>query len=351
MISFYPGPSRIHDKVSDWVRQAQKNGILSMNHRSAEFMEMAEETIEVLRKKLRIPKDYRVYFTNSATECWEVIAQSLIREKSIHVFNGAFGEKWHTYTRRLRPEAMAMPYGPEQELDPGAMIFREGDLICLTQNETSNGTAISNKVIARIRLANPKHLIAVDATSSMAGVYLDFNAADCWFASVQKCFGLPAGLAIMICSPKAVARIHELNERDHYNSLTAIDEMMQQWQTVCTPNVLGIYLLGRVARSMKKISVTESKLRKRQARWVRIFKSSKNFRLLVQNPSVQSRTVIAVSGDEHLIALVKRKAKRRGLLLGEGYGSLRATSFRIANFPALQKKEIAKLEKFLLTYL
>jgi len=351
MISFYPGPSRVHDKVPAWVRQAQKKGILSMNHRSAEFMEMAEETVVQLRKKLRIPNDYRMYFTNSATECWEVIAQSLIREKSIHVFNGAFGEKWHAYTHRLRPDAIAMPYGREQELDPKAIVFRDGDLICLTQNETSNGTAISNKIIARIRLGNPKHLIAVDATSSMAGVYLDFNAADCWFASVQKCFGLPAGLGIMICSPRAVARIHELNERDHYNSLIAMDEMMQKWQTVCTPNVLGIYLLGRVAFAMKKISVTESKLRKRQARWVNFFKSSKNFRLLIQNPSVQSRTVITVSGDEHLIALMKRKARRRGLLLGEGYGSLQTTSFRIANFPALHKKEIAKLEKFLTTYL
>ncbi|HQQ81883.1 MAG: aminotransferase class V-fold PLP-dependent enzyme [Cyclobacteriaceae bacterium] len=351
MISFYPGPSRIHDKVSDWVRQAQKKGILSMNHRSAEFMRMSEETVVHLRKKLRIPKEYHVYFTNSATECWEMIAQSLILDKSIHIYNGAFGEKWHLYTRRLKPEALAMPYGPEQELDPASMIFNEGDLICLTQNETSNGTSVSNKIIARVRLNNPKHLIAVDATSSMAGVYLDFSAADVWFASVQKCFGLPAGLGIMICSPRAVARIHEVNERNHYNSLTAIDEMMQKWQTVCTPNVLGIYLLGRAARAMKKISVTETKLRKRQARWVRVFRSSKNLSLLIQNPSVQSRTVIAVSGDEHLIALVKRKARRRGLLLGEGYGSLQATSFRIANFPALHKKEITKLEKFLTTYL
>jgi phosphoserine aminotransferase len=351
MISFYPGPSRIHDKVSVWVQQAQDQGILSMNHRSAEFVQMTEKTVGLLRKKLQIPKDYRVYFTNSATECWEMIAQSLIREKSIHIFNGAFGEKWHAYTRRIRPEAQAMPFGPEQELDPHTMLFTAGDLICVTQNETSNGTAVSNKTLGGIRLSNPQHLIAVDATSSMAGVYLDFRVADCWFASVQKCFGLPAGLGLMICSPRAVARIHELNEKDHYNSLTAVDAMMQKWQTVCTPNVLGIYLLGRVARAMKKIKATDTKIKKRQARWVRLFRSSKNLQLFIQNAAVQSRTVVTIAGDEHLIALVKRKARRRGMLLGEGYGSLQATTFRIANFPALQKKEITKLERFITTYL
>jgi phosphoserine aminotransferase len=50
----------------------------------------------------------------------------------------------------------------------------------------------------------PDALIAVDATSSMAGVELDWQSADIWFASVQKCFGLPAGMAVMVCSPRAL---------------------------------------------------------------------------------------------------------------------------------------------------
>jgi hypothetical protein len=47
--------------------------------------------------------------------------------------------------------------------------------ICLTQNETSNGTQISNEIIGEFRTRNPQSLIAVDATSSRAGV-----ALDCW---------------------------------------------------------------------------------------------------------------------------------------------------------------------------
>jgi phosphoserine aminotransferase len=39
------------------------------------------------------------------------------------------------------------------------------------------------------------------------------------------------------------------------------------------------------------------------------------------------------------------------LLLGEGYGKMKAETFRIANFPALKGKEIEKLMGFLKGYL
>ncbi len=44
--------------------------------------------------------------------------------------------------------------------------------------------------------------------------------------------------------------------------------------------------------------------------------------------------------------MIRQKA---GFLLGEGYGDLKTTTFRIANFPALRDKEINALRKFLST--
>ncbi|MEJ0056258.1 MAG: aminotransferase class V-fold PLP-dependent enzyme [Bacteroidota bacterium] len=182
MISFYPGPSRVHDELSEWTKSAHKKGILSMNHRSPEFIALSEKTIMLLRKKLSVPEKYTVLFASSATECWEIIAQSLIKKKSIHVHNGAFGEKWFDYTSKLKPGAQSVSFNIEKELRPKELIFGDGEIICLTQNETSNGTQVSNKIIAAIKKNNPGHLIAVDATSSMAGIVLDFASADLWFA-------------------------------------------------------------------------------------------------------------------------------------------------------------------------
>jgi len=194
-------------------------------------------------------------------------------------------------------------------------------------------------------------LIAVDATSSMAGVYLDFKSADIWFASVQKCFGLPAGLGIMICSPLAIARIKKIGEKKYYNSLLFMNEMMAKWQTPFTPNVLAVYLLKCVLKKVKHISIVEEKIERRQQEWVHFFKSSNKLKLFCENPSVQSKTVITVTGQPALIQKIKGEAQRSGLLLGEGYGKLKPNTFRIANFPALKKREISHLMSFLSSYL
>ncbi|MEY4929910.1 MAG: hypothetical protein RI909_634, partial [Bacteroidota bacterium] len=230
MISFFPGPSRIHDEVPEYVKDAHHQGLLSMNHRSDEFMTLCKKTVSLLKDKLNIPKTYTIFFTSSATECWEIIAQSLINKESLHMYNGAFGEKWFDYTQRIRPAAKALPFDYEQEINPKAIKSTTFELLAITHNETSNGTQVSDVLISSLQKKYPNALIAVDATSSMAGTNLHFAHGDIWFASVQKCFGLPAGLAVMVCSPKAIARMKEINERLHYNSLPFMNEMMDKWQ-------------------------------------------------------------------------------------------------------------------------
>jgi len=351
MITFYPGPSRVYDEIPTYVKAAHRKGVLSMNHRSDEFMKICENTVLLLKNKLGIPKEYKVFFLTSATECWEVIAQSLITGSSHHIYNGAFGEKWFDYTRKLRPESQSHVFDREEVIDPGKFIFNSGDFICLTQNETSNGTQVTNGIISAIRSNNPNHLIGVDATSSMAGIFLDFSAADVWFASVQKCFGLPAGLSIMVCSPAAMQKVKSIGEASHYNSMTLLDSMMDKWQTSCTPNVLAIYLLMRTLKEAANIHITEAKLRNRYQEWTKLLKVSKAMHHLVKNESVRSFTVLAVGMNEGKdMATLKTKAKKAGFLLGEGYGDLKKNTFRIANFPAIRRKEIQKLMRFLIRH-
>lgn len=352
MISFYPGPSRVYDGIPHYVKSAARKGILSMNHRSEEFITLSEKTVGLIKEKLDVPKNYKVFFLTSATECWEVIAQSLINTSSHHIYCGAFGEKWFDYTRKLRHESKNHPFDREQAVDPSQYVFDNGDVVCLTQNETSNGTQVTNEIIAAVRANNPNHLIAVDATSSMAGIFLDFNVADVWYASVQKCFGLPAGLSVMICSPRAMERVKEKNEADHYNSLTLLNSMMDKWQTPCTPNVLGIYLLMRTLKDSDHIRETDAKLRNRYAEWSKFIKVNPMLQHLVANEAVRSYTVLAVKvkEDKGDMVTLKKKAKQAGFLLGEGYGDLKKDTSRIANFPAIRRKEIQKLMRFLLRY-
>jgi phosphoserine aminotransferase len=351
MISFYPGPSRVYDDIPRYVKDAFKKGILSINHRSEEFTKISERVITLMHEKLHIPGDYTVFFTSSATECWEIIAQSLITKKSYHLYNGAFGQKWFDYTKRLHSGAKNYPYNPEEEISPQKHQFRGSDAVfCVTQNETSNGTQVSSRIIRALAAGNPGHLIAVDATSSLGGIKLEIDAADIWLASVQKCFGLPAGLGLMICSPRAIKRMKAIDEKDHYNSMTFMNDMMQKWQTPYTPNVLNIYLLMRVLEDVKHINAIDKKIRRRYRRWVSFFKETKTIRHLIENQEVHSHTVIPVAAESSAVESIKKGAKKKGILLGEGYGELKATTFRIANFPAIKKSEIEKLQSFLKSF-
>ncbi len=351
MISFYPGPSRVHNEIPKYTKDAFTLGIMSINHRSDEFMKMSERTINLLKQKLNIPKSYTVFFTSSATECWEIIAQSVIKEKSFHLYNGAFGQKWFDYTKRLHPLAVPIPFELNEKLNPKKLIFeqREG-IICITQNETSNGTQVSNAIIKAIKKTNPSYLVAIDATSSMAGIQLDFKSADIWFASVQKCFGLPAGLGLLICSPEALSQSEAIGEKNHYNSLGFMTEMMAKWQTSCTPNVLGIYLLMRVLEKSKAIEEIHTEILQRYERWVDFFSTATQLKHLVKKEDVQSYTVVPVTSTPDLLSEIKIKAKKKGILLGEGYGEWKPSSFRIANFPALENNEIQILMKFLKSF-
>jgi phosphoserine aminotransferase len=345
MISFYPGPSRVHDDIPSYVKDAFNAGMLSLNHRSPEFMDMCGKTLSLLKKKLEIPEDYTIFFTGSATECWEIIAQSLVEKNAFHIFNGAFGQKWYDYTKRIAPGAKQFPFEPEEILNTKKFNFSNSGVICLTQNETSNGTQVSCNIIREIKNQNPDHIVAVDATSSMGGIILDFDAADVWFASVQKCFGLPAGLAIMICSPQAITTVERINENKHYNSLTFMAEMMAKNQTPFTPNVLAIYMLMRVMKVAPTIEKTHKKILKRYNKWITFLEGRSGLSHFIKNKDAHSYTVIPVTSATENVDVIKKHAKKNGFLLGEGYGQLKASTFRIANFPALKKEEIIKLKK------
>jgi len=351
MISFYPGPSRVYPKIPRYVQDAYSSGVLSVNHRSKEFMELYASTVEILREKLGIPKSYAVIFTSSATENWEILAQSLTRHASFHIFSGAFGEKWFNYASHFHPGNRKYTFDLNQELELDQIkIPLKSEMICLTQNETSNGTSVSMKFLRKLRKTYPDPLICVDATSSMGGQALDFNAADAWFASVQKCFGLPAGMGILICSPKLIEKARKIGERGKYNSFNTLYKNYEKWQTSYTPNVLSIYLLKRVMEANEGIREVEKKLEERYQNWVEIFSQSHKFRLLVENEKVRSKTVIAVSGSEKEIEKVKSRARRNKLLIGAGYGDLKPVTFRIANFPALKNSEVQALIRFFRKY-
>jgi phosphoserine aminotransferase len=351
MITFAPGPSKVYDALPQYMQDAYTQGILSANHRSAAFMNLYQETEQLMRDKLNMPDDYKLLFTSSATENWEIITQSVVEKASFHIYSGSFGKKWVEFAKHIIPATGSLKLEANQPVDvAGLDIGEEFDLIAITQNETANATQVPMSVIEAIGEKYPEKMIAVDTTSSMGGIELDFRLADIWYASVQKCFGLPAGLGILIVSPRAIEKTHRKGEKGRYNSLNFILENAAGYQTHYTPNVFGIYLLNRVLKDLEEIQHVDASLRARMNKLENTIAQSDKFRMLVDSGQTRSTTVMAVTGSEELISGVKKAAEKEGMQLGSGYGPHKPTSFRIANFPAITDAEFDRLIGFLKNY-
>jgi phosphoserine aminotransferase len=348
MFTFNPGPSAVYPAVRQYLTDAFDEGWLAAPHRSEKVTSLVRQTVTDLKTKLNIPQDYTVLFTSSATECWEVMAQSLTPHRSFHIYNGDFGEKWLKYAQALRPASSGVSFGLDEVPDAARLPFsgEDTDLVCITQNETSTATQLREGFILNLYNRLGGALLAVDATSSMAGIQLKFIKADIWFASVQKCFGLPAGLGVLVLSPRAVAQAKVINDRAHYNALPAMLAQMLNHQTNYTPNVLGIYLLSRVLADREPIKVVHQHLVDRAEKLYAFFEQATPLQPLIQNPEARSTTVIGLQGPAPLIEEIKKKALEQGLHLGSGYGPLKSTSIRIANFPAVPDAAFEALVQF-----
>jgi phosphoserine aminotransferase len=348
MYTFNPGPSAVYPAVRQYLTDAFDEDWLSAPHRSEKVTALVRQTVTDLKTKLNVPQDYTVLFTGSATECWEILAQSLTPRRSFHLYNGDFGEKWYKYAKAIRPESTGLSFGLDVLPDVASLPFAadDTDLVCITQNETSTATQLREGFILNLYNRLGGALLAVDATSSLAGLNLKYIKADIWYGSVQKCFGLPAGLGVMILSPRAVAQAKLVNDRAHYNALPAMLSQMLNHQTNYTPNVLGIYLLSRMLADREPIKTVAQHLADRAQKLYDFFEQATPLSPLISNHETRSTTVIGLRGDAALIEEIKSKAKEAGLQLGSGYGPLKSTTIRIANFPAVPDAAMEALVQF-----
>lgn len=347
-MNFFPGPSRVYQEVGKYMQDAFKEGILSVNHRSVAFMSVCEKTANLMHEKLNIPSDYKIFFTSSSTECWEILAQSLTQSQSHHVYSGAFGKKWFEYAQKINTKSTGQKFGHQDSLENFKIEIPTGaEWLCITHNETSNGTQVHHSTLKKLREQYPEILIAADATSSLGGVDLHIENADFWHSSVQKCFGLPAGLGIMICSPNAMKKAEHLADNKFYNSLLSIAKNMETFQTAYTPNVLNIYLLMRVLEDMPSITKLEEKTIKRYKSWHKFLAKFEDFQPLTSQEGIDSYTVVCVKATPEKVKEVLDKGKKAGILIGGGYGDIKPETFRIANFPAIKGSEIKGLKNFL----
>ncbi|MBI5390887.1 aminotransferase class V-fold PLP-dependent enzyme [Candidatus Woesearchaeota archaeon] len=336
---FTPGPSQLYPGVAGWMQEAISHGICSLSHRSAAFEEIMKGTIASLRELMGIPPAYLVFFLSSGTEAMERVIQNGVKDVSFHVTQGAFSERFFAMARELGKHPLRKEFAQGMPVDLSAMeVQSSAELICLTQNETSTGVQIPVDALLQFRKKNPDILLAIDAVSSAPCIPLPIEAMDCIFFSVQKCFGLPAGLCVLIVSPRAMKKAEAIGKEQSigsYHAFPSLATYAAKNQTPETPNVLAIFLLGKVCRAMLTtgIGAIRQETEKKAELLYSFFDAHPSMTPFVEEPSARSRTVIVIRVPDGSASVIS-SLKTQGLIVGAGYKEHKDTCLRIANFPA-----------------
>lgn len=353
-VNFTPGPSQLYFTVEDHARKAFRAGIPSISHRSSAFEKIYQQVVEGLKELLEVPAGFEIVFAASATEIWERSIQNLAGESSLHFVNGSFSKRYHEIATQLGKQASKIEATPGEGFSPYTPSGSP-EVIALTHNETSTGVSLPLDFIHSFRSLHPNALVVVDAVSSLPYPKFDYTKIDSVFFSVQKCFGLPAGLGVWIVNGRCIAKAKQLQQQGvntgTYHNLPTLITNAKKNQTPETPNVLGIYLLSQVVADFLKRGVHTIR-KETEYKAAILYQALEQHTLakpFVQDVKSRSQTVLVAQTGDSTKAITKHLVDH-GLQPGDGYGDRKNAQLRFANFPTHSKETyellVDVLEKF-----
>lgn len=343
------GPSQLYPTVPGHIQTALAEQVYSLSHRSAAFSKFYETADKNLRELLHIPPTHHIFFTACALEGMERTIQNTVEQTSFHFVNGSFSREFYRIATDLKKHTILQEAPNGEGFDLASVIIpEETELVCMVNNETSTGVALPLDAIYALRKRYPQMLFAVDVVSSIPYVSLDFSLIDIALFSVQKGFGLPAGLGVLIVNDKALAKAEAMAEKGinigSYHNFLKLREFEKKYQTRETPNVGAIYLLGKVAGDM--LAYGQEKMREETEEKAQMlyafFDKHEKYKPFVAEP-FRSKTTIVIDAAGESAKIVESLAQQ-GIIVAQGYGKSKDQHIRIANFPAVS---VAQTKQFL----
>lgn len=354
---FTPGPSQLYSQVDQYIAEAIRQDYTSISHRSEQFKKIYQRTDEALRSLISLPQDHYVLFTGSASEIWGKTLRNCVHSTSFHFVNGAFSDRFYRHTLKSNKKALVhkVPHGCGYRQISDITIPKDVELITVAQNETSSGVQISMEDLLRISRLRPEALLSVDMVSSMPYPILDYSLLDSVYFSVQKLFGLPAGLGVWIVNDRMIEKAKQLQLQGQvigpHHELPDMAARSRSYQTPTTPNVLAIYVLGRVCMQMlsQGIDTIRNEIDAKMDYLHKLVDRLDYVEHGVPDPSDRSHTILVLNSEIHA-DLINAYLEPQGMEIGSGYGEYKDTQIRIANFPSTSMEDIQRLGSALLKF-
>ncbi|HAS45312.1 MAG TPA: phosphoserine aminotransferase [Microscillaceae bacterium] len=348
-IFFTPGPAAIYPTVAQHTQNAFAEQIPSISHRSPAFQAIYQQTYENIREIFQLPDDYAVLFTGSATEVWERLLQNCVAHETFHLVNGSFSRRFYDFALLLNkmPHLHEVLWGQGFDLAQ-IEVPTNVEMICVTHNETSTGVSMPVADIHALKDRYPDKLLVVDMVSSAPIPMLDFTKIDAAYFSVQKAFGLPAGLGVWLVNRRCLEKAQTLEDQGQvtgtYHRLTNLWKSFEKFQTPPTPNVLGLYLLSKVTQDLlhKGIRQIRQETNTKAQLLYNAIEAMDGLEIFVKNPDHRSEVVVVANTQGNATELIQKLADQN-MVIGSGYGQNKTSQIRVANFPATSLTEVEEL--------
>ncbi len=347
---FIPGPVHVLDEVYQQLARP------TLAHRAKEYSDLHGETVTLLKKILFTEQNVFIC-SSSGSGGWETAARNLISddETVLCCMCGAFSDKWASVfaLNGKKVEELKVEWGQAVTAEMIDEKLSNGNYaaISLAYNETSTG--VTNPLEDICKMMQEKHpevLILVDSVSAMVGLPIKFDEwkIDMTFASVQKAFSIPPGVAVFAVSERAMAKSKTVSNRGYYFDLQQYAKNAAKDQTPTTPAIPQIMALNYqcnrlVAEGMENVWARH----KEMADFVRDW-AKKNFGLFApQEYASNTLTAIANTRGIDIASLIKTIKEKHNLLFGNGYGSLKEKNFRIAHMGDMDMESLKQLLSYI----
>jgi len=328
-----PGPT----EVSQEILREQTHPLIG--HRSKEFQQLYAGIKEKLTRFFQLPADCKPTVTTASGALWfDIVGRSIVKNKALICANGAFSERFGKTIQACgkNTDFLQVEWGKVVKPDMIAEKLETGqyDTLTVCHNESSTGARTPIKDIGKlIRKDYPNVIYAIDSVSAMAGdkTLPKEIGCDIIFASTQKCFALPPGLAVALVNDRALERAEQVPNRGAYTDLVELFEFEKKDQTPSTPNIPLFYALNKrmdllLDETYDKVYQRHKDMAEHTQKW-----ANKHFTLFPEK-GYESITVSCIKNTlGKNIKQLNEKLAEKGFTIGNGYGKLKEQTFRIGH--------------------
>ncbi|MBU2960734.1 aminotransferase class V-fold PLP-dependent enzyme [Citreicella sp. C3M06] len=343
--SFIPGPTNL----PEGLRKACD--MPTIDHRSPLFGEILRPARSGVRRVLKSQRAEVFIFPSTGTGGWEAALSNTLKagDTVLAARNGMFSHRWIDMCRRhgLNVEVVETPWGQ------GIPAYRFEEIltadtqhriraVLATHNETATGVRSDIHAVRRaMNAAGHPAMLFVDGVSSIGSMDFRFDewGVDIAVTGSQKGFMLPAGLAILGVSPKAMSATKggETLPRTFFD----FRDMQRAYgqdaypYTPCVGLINGLNLSCRMLldEGLDNVFARHARI----ASGVRAATGAWGLPLCAASPDLMSDTVSTIRTPEGFDAteLVRHAAQTYGVAFGVGLGELAGKVFRIGHLGSL----------------